>query len=111
MAVYPTSMVQTELALSVLQLVALSLPAFAILLELMVESKYAYANRSVLAVALSFAMIVLAGVIVLTALLLTPLDLLMTVALLVIDVGLVGMLAGIYLIGLRTRQAQERLAE
>lgn len=39
-------MVQTSLALGVLQLVALALPAYAILIQLMVESDIPYANQA-----------------------------------------------------------------
>lgn len=104
-------MVQTDLAISVLQLVGLSLPAYAILLELMVESEYAYANLAVPVVALSFGLVVSGGTVVLTAFLLSPRSLLMQIALVFIDVGLLGMLVAIYLIGFRTKRAQERIAE
>lgn len=54
------------LAIGVLQLVALSLPAFAILMQIVVESEFPYANEAVPAVALSFGFIVAGGVVVLT---------------------------------------------
>lgn len=104
-------MVKIGLAVSVLQLVALSLPAFAILFQIIVQSEFAYANRAVSVVAASFGLIVAGGTIVLTALLLAPLDPLMQIALVAIDLGLVGMLTAIYLIGFRTRKAQISAAD
>lgn len=104
-------MVNTNLALGVLQLVALALSAFAILMEIIVESEFAYANRAVPVIAGSYGLLALGGTIVLTALLLSPLGVIMQVALVAIDLGLVGMVVGIGLVGLRTRQAQAAAAE
>lgn len=102
---------ETELALGVLQLVALSLPAFAILLELMVESNFPYANRAVPVVAGSFAALVAGGIVIVSGILLQPHTFLMRASLLLIDVGLVGMVAGIALIAHRTRREQRRAAD
>lgn len=104
-------MVETELALGLLQLVALALPAFAILLQLIVQSNFPYANEAVPAVAASFAAITGSGITIITAMLLQPYTLAMRASLLLVDVGLIGLVVGVALISLRTRREQRSLAD
>lgn len=75
------------------------------------EFTVVWANKAVPVIAGSFGLLAIGGTIVLTALLLSPLGVIMQVALVVIDFGLVGMVVGIGLVGLRTRQAQAAAAD
>lgn len=97
-------MVEADLALGALQLVALAFPAYTILIQLMVQSELPYANEVVTAISGSFGLLVLGGIIVLTTLVFSSLSLIMQAAVVNIDLGLLGMIAGI---GLRTERAQE----
>ena len=63
-------MVNRHLVFSVLQLVALSLPAFAILLQMVVESEMAYTHWAVPITTAGVGMFLLAGVVFLDKLLL-----------------------------------------
>lgn len=101
-------MVNADVALGLLQLVALSLPAFAILLELMVESDFPYANWSVAVISAGFILFVAAGMIVVTSFVFERFSRPLTVAFAVVDVGLLALAVGIGLIAVRTRRAQQQ---
>lgn len=100
-------MVDRSLAFSILQLVALSLPAFAILLQMVVESEFAYTEHAVPITTASLGLFILAGLIILADLLVTTQSVVARIALGVLVVGMTGMLLGAGLIGLQTREAQE----
>lgn len=104
-------MVKTGLALSILQLVALSLPAFAIILQLIGESDIPYANEAVPVVAASFAAITGSGAVITGTMVLQDHTLAMQASLLRVTVGLVGLIAGVILVSLRTRREQQSLAD
>lgn len=104
-------MVDRQLAFSILQLVALSLPAFAILLQMMIESGFPYTKEAVPITTASFALLILTGLIVLGNLLTTTSSLTAQLAIGTLALGLLGMLIGAGLIGLQTRRAQQRLDE
>lgn len=104
-------MVDRALALNVLQLVALSLPAFAILLQIIVESDFAYVNEAVPVIVTGFGAFLLAGFVILVSLLFSPLSLAMRAALVILSAGMLILIAGIALIGLRTRRAQKVASE
>lgn len=65
-------MVMRNVTLAVLQLVLLAFPAYAILLAMMVESDFAYANKAVPVVVGSFVAQIGAGFIIISMLLLQP---------------------------------------
>lgn len=102
-------MVNRELAFSVLQLVALSLPAFAILLQMVVESKMAYTEWAVPITTAGMGMFLLAGAIFLGELFLATTSTIATLALGVLLLGMIFLLLGALLIGLQTAKKQRGL--
>ncbi len=100
-------MVERNLAFSILQLVALSLPAFAILLQMVVESDFPYTNQAVPVTNASFGLFLLAGLIVLGEFIVTTASVLAQIALGVLLLGMAGMLVGAGLIGVQTSHAQQ----
>lgn len=104
-------MVERKLAFSILQLVALSLPAFAILLQIVVESEMPYTHWAVPLTTGGLAMFLVGGAIILGEFMFTTTSLTATVALGVILLGLLSLLVGASLIGLQTGQKQRRLRD
>lgn len=102
-------MVNTQLAFSVLQLVALALPAFAILLQMVVESEIAYTYSAVPITTAGMGLFLIAGAIILGELLLTTPSAIAQFALGIILLGILTMLVGASLIGYQTEKKQRRL--
>lgn len=100
-------MVKTDLALGLLQLVALSLPAFAILLQMVVESDFPYTKEAVPITTAGFSFFLLAGLVILADFLVSTGNVGLQVVLGIIGLGLTSMLMGMILIGLQTQHAQE----
>lgn len=101
-------MVERQLAFSILQLVALSLPAFAILLQIVVESDFPYTNEAVPITTASLGLFILAGLIVVGDEIVSTASVVAQVASGIIGLGMVGMLLGAGLVGLQTEQVQQR---
>lgn len=101
-------MVQTDLALGLLQLVALSLPAFAILLQMVVESDFPYTKEAVPITTLGFGFFLIAGLIIVIVFLLSIGNWALQLVLVIIGTGLLSLLVGVMLMGLQTHRAQER---
>ncbi|WP_435181444.1 hypothetical protein [Halorussus sp. AFM4] len=102
-------MVNTQLAFSVLQLVALALPAFAILLQMVVESEIAYTHLAVPITTAGMGLFLVAGAIILGELLLTTPSAIAQFALGIILLGILTMLVGACLIGYQTEKKQRRI--
>ncbi len=102
-------MVNQQLAFSVLQLVALSLPAFAILLQIVVESDMAYTERAVPITTAGMGLFLAAGGIFLGRLLLTTTSRLTALALTLLLLGMGCLIIGGVLIGWQTAQKQRLL--
>lgn len=99
-------MADRQLAFSILQLVALSLPAFAILLQMVVESDFPYTKEAVPITTASFGLFIVAGLVVMGDLVVTTNSIIAKIALGIVGLGMAGMLVGAALIGLQTEQAQ-----
>lgn len=99
-------MVKQQLAMGVLQLVALALPAFAILLQLVVESDMSYTKYSVPMTAAGFLLFLVGGIIVLGQLALLTTSVIFAFALGILGLGMVCMLLGAATIALQTREKQ-----
>lgn len=104
-------MVDRQLAFSILQLVALSLPAFAILLEMVVESEMPYTHRAVPITTAGLGLFLIGGTIVLGDLILATTSITATIALGFVLLGILSMLIGAGLIGLQTEVKQRRLQD
>jgi len=104
-------MVNRQLAFSVLQLVALSLPAFAILLQIVVESEMAYTKWAVPITTAGMGLFLIAGAIFLGELLLAPTSAIATLAVGILLVGILCLLLGASIIGRQTAQKQRRLQQ
>lgn len=104
-------MVDRQLAFSVLQLVALSLPAFAILLQLVVESGMAYTHWAVPITTAGMGLFLLAGAIMLGQLLFATLSLASMIALGLLLVGMLTLIIGGGLLGFQTQRKQQRLQD
>lgn len=104
-------MVDRQLSFSILQLVALSLPAFAILLQMMVESEMPYTHRTVPIMTGGLVMFLVGGAVVLAELMFATASLTATVALGIILLGVLCLLVGASLIGLQTGEKQRRLRD
>jgi len=102
-------MVNRELAFSVLQLVALSLPAFAILLQIVVESEMAYTEWAVPITTAGMSMFLLAGAVFVGELLLATTSTVATLALGILLLGVIFLLIGAGLIGRQTAKKQRSL--
>lgn len=104
-------MVDRELSFSLIQLVALSLPAFAILLQIVVESDHPYTHLAVPVTTAGMGLFLGAGVLILAELLLTTASFVATVAIGVIVLGIVSLIVGGGLIGVQTRTRQRQLRQ
>lgn len=104
-------MVDRQLAFSVLQLVALSLPAFAILLQMVVESDMAYTYLAVPITTTGMGLFLLAGVLFVGKLLVATTSAIATLALGGILLGIISLVLGGSLIGLQTAQKQQRIQD
>lgn len=101
--------VDRQLSFSILQLVALSLPAFAILLQMVVESEKAYTHWAVPVTTAGMGLFLLAGGLVVVELLLSTAAPVVSLALGIILVGLLGLLVGVGLIGVQTFRKQRTI--
>ena len=104
-------MVDRQLAFSVLQLVALSLPAFAILLQMVVESEVAYTHWAVPITTAGMGLFLAAGAIILGELLLTTTSAIAALALALLLFGILSLLIGGILLGHQTGKKQRRLQD
>lgn len=104
-------MVERQLAFSVLQLVALSLPAFAILLQMVIESDFAYTREAVPITTVSMGLFIVGGLIILANFILSTSSLVAQFALGFVGLGMIGMLLGTGLIGLQTQEEQEEISD
>ena len=104
-------MVDRQLAFSVLQLVALSLPAFAILLQIVVESEIAYTDWAVPMTTAGMGLFLIAGGIFIVELLLEATSAIAALALGTLLLGIVGLFFGASLIGRQTGKKQRRLRD
>ena len=102
-------MVDRQLTFSVLQLVALSLPAFAILLQMVVESEMAYTHWAVPITTAGMSMFLLAGAIFLGRLLLATTSTITTLALGLLLLGVITLIFGANVIGRQTAKKQRSL--
>jgi len=101
-------MVDRQLAFSILQLVALSLPAFAILLQMVVESDFPYTKHAVVVTTASMGLFLIAGIVILVGRLLTTPSTVAQISLGALILGMVGLVLGSGLIGLQTERAQQQ---
>lgn len=101
-------MVDRQLTFSVLQLVALSLPAFAILLQIVVESDIPFTHEAVPITTAGLGLFLVGGIVILLELVFSTQSTVVTLALSIITLGMVGLLVGASLIGLQTRRGQQR---
>lgn len=104
-------MVDRELAFSVLQLVALSLPAFAILLQMVVQSDMAYTDWAVPLTTAGLGLFLVSGAVFLVELLLATTSLITAFALSSLLLGILCLLLGGSLIGRQTGKKQRRLRD
>lgn len=102
-------MVNQQLAFSVLQLVALSLPAFAILLQIVVESDMAYTEWAVPITTAGMGLFLIAGGIFLGRVLLATTSRLTVLALGILLLGVLCLITGGVLIGWQTAKKQRHL--
>lgn len=102
-------MVDRQLAFSILQLVALSLPAFAILLQMVVESDMAYTHWAVPLTTGGLGMFLVAGGLILVELILITPSFIANMSMGILLVGMVCLLLGASLIGLQTRRKQRHI--
>ncbi|UPV72814.1 hypothetical protein M0R89_09655 [Halorussus limi] len=104
-------MVERQLVFTFLQLVALSLPAFAILLQIMVESEMPYTYWAVPITTAGMGLFLIGGAIVVVELMFATATTTATVALGFALLGIFSMLIGVSLIGLQTGAEQRRLRD
>ncbi|MFC4551556.1 MULTISPECIES: hypothetical protein [Halorussus] len=104
-------MVDRQLAFSILQLVALSLPAFAILLQIVVETEMAYTHWAVPITTAGLGLVLISGAVVIGELILATTTTTMMIALGFLFLGVLSMLIGASLIGLQTGAKQRRLRD
>jgi hypothetical protein len=105
-------MVDRQLAFTILQLVALSLPAFAILLQMVIESTFPYTKYAVPITTTSMSLFLLAGAVVLGERFLAAAGSPVTqIALGTLILGIVGLFLGVGIIGLQTMRAQQRQSD
>ncbi|MFC4451908.1 hypothetical protein [Halorussus aquaticus] len=104
-------MVERQLAFTFLQLVALSLPAFAILLQIMVESEMPYTYWAVPITTAGMGLFLIGGAIVVVELMFATATTTATVALGFALLGIFSMLIGVSLIGFQTGKEQRRLRD
>lgn len=101
-------MVERQLAFGILQLVALSLPAFAIILQMVVESNFPYTKHAVAITTASMGLFLVAGIVILADRLFTTTSTVAQMALGALILGMVGLIFGSSLIGLQTERAQQQ---
>lgn len=104
-------MVEERLAVGVLQLVALALPAFAILLQLVVESDMSYTKYAVPVTTAGFLLFLVGGIVVLGQLVVMTTSTIFAFALGTVGLGMVCMLLGAATIAVQTREKQLRTLE
>ena len=104
-------MVEQQLAVGVLQLVALALPAFAILLQLVVEADMSYTKYAIPVTTAGFLLFIGGGIIVLGQLVFITTSTIFALALALLGVGMVCMFLGATTIGLQTRKKQYQTLE
>lgn len=104
-------MVEQQLAIGVLQLVALALPAFAILLQLVVESDMSYTKYAIPVTTAGFLLFIVGGIIVLGQLVVITTSPVFALALGILGFGMGCMLIGAATIGLQTRERQFKTLE
>jgi len=104
-------MVDRQLAFSILQLVALSLPAFAILLQMVIESEMPYTHWAVPITTGGLGLFLIGGAIVIGQLMFTQITTTTTIALGFLLLGLLSLLIGASLIGVQTGMKQRRLRD
>ena len=104
-------MVEQDLAVGVLQLVALALPAFAILLQLVVESELSYTHYAVPVTTAGLILFLVGGIVILGQLVVLTASPLFAVALGVLALGMGCMIVGVGTIGLQTRADQYQTLE
>ena len=90
---------------------ALSLPAFAILLQIVVESKMAYTHWTVPITTAGLRLFLIGGAIVLGELMLATTTITATIALGFLLLWLLSLLVGANLVGFQTRVKQRRLRD
>ena len=105
------NMVNQQLAFSVLQLVALSLPAFAILLQMMVESDMAYTKWVVPITTAGMGLFLVSGGIFLIRLIHDAASTLTILALGLLLLGILTLIIGASLIGWQTAMRQRRIQD
>ena len=101
-------MVERQLAFSILQLVALSLPAFATILPMVVESNFPYTEHAVAITTASMGLFLVAGIVILADSFFTSTSTVAQLALGALILGMVGLIFGSSLIGLQTERAQQQ---
>lgn len=99
-------MAEQGLAMGVLQLVALALPAFAILLQLIVEAEMSYTHYAVPVTTAGLILFLVGGTIILARFALRSTSTIVSVALGIIGLGMVCTLAAALAIGLQTQKKQ-----
>ena len=104
-------MVDRQLAFGILQLVALSLPAFAILLQMVVETEMPYTHWAVPITTAGMGLFLIGGAIVVMELMLATTATTVTIALGFVLLGIFSMLIGASLIGFQTGEKQRRLRD
>lgn len=104
-------MVNQQLAFTVLQLVALSLPAFAILLQIVVESDMAYTEYAVPMTTAGMGLFLAAGGVFLGRLILASTSELTQLALGFLLLGILFLIIGSSLIGWQTAKKQRDLQD
>jgi len=103
------TMVNEQLAFSVLQLVALSLPAFGILLQMVVESDMAYTKWAVPLTTAGMGLFLVSGGIFLGRLILEATSYLTVLTLALLLLGILFLITGASLIGWQTAEKQHRI--
>lgn len=104
-------MAEHGLAMGVLQLVALALPAFAILLQLIVEAELSYTHYAVPVTTAGLILFLVGGTIVLAKIALRSTSTVVSMAVGIVALGMICMLLGALAIGLQTREKQFQTME
>lgn len=89
---------------------ALSLPAFVILVEVIVESDFPFANMAVPIIVTGFGLFIFRGIIILLRLLVASISWQLRVTVVSLLLGLLAILVGVALLGFRTTKVQESKA-
>ena len=104
-------MIDRQLACSILQLVVLALPAFAILLQMVVESEMPYTHLTVPITTGGLGPFLIGGALVIGELMLATTTTTATIALGFLLLGILSMLVEASFIGLQTGVKQHRLQD